>query len=266
MNLLFNIKRLLSQKSINVIKIRVLLMTLFYSLSSISLNAQPIPKYTIHRTANSIVIDGILNELAWQSAPVINEFSYPWFTNGQKELTEARMIWDKNYLYVAFVAHDQFISAYKSERDSPVAQDDCVEVFIAPNPSKAQDYFNYEFNAISTTLDRAPYNNRSGKWNSNDLKVAIKLNGTLNNHSDIDTTWTTEIAIPLEDFYQFAQNTPPLDGDLWRLNLYRTGGEINLQYATWSTTLRPKPQFHAPERFGIVEFSDSLLYSDSHAH
>ena len=119
-------------------------MTLFYSLSSISLNAQPIPKYTIHRTANSIVIDGILNELAWQSAPVINEFSYPWFTNGQKELTEARMIWDKNYLYVAFVAHDQFISAYKSERDSPVSQDDCVEVFIAPNPSKVQDYFNYE--------------------------------------------------------------------------------------------------------------------------
>ena len=41
---------------------------------------------------------------------------------------------------------------------------------------------------------------------------------------------------------------------MWRLNLYRTGGAVNLQYITWSNTLTPKPQFHVPERFGVVHF------------
>ena len=229
-------------------------------------DAQPLPRHQIYITSDSIKIDGSLNELAWQSSPVIKEFSYPWFTNGKKELTEARLMWDPNFLYVAFVAHDQFVSAYNSERDSPVSQDDCVEIFIAPDTTNIQNYFNYEFNALCTILDRAPYENRSGKWNSKNLKVAVKINGTLNFHSDIDTLWTTEIAIPLEDFRGFAPHIPPKVGDRWRLNLYRTGGEINLQFATWSETLRPKPQFHAPERFGIVEFSDKQFLDDSHSN
>ncbi len=27
-----------------------------------------------------------------------------------------------------------------------------------------------------------------------------------------------------------------------------------LEYITWSNTLTPKPQFHVPERFGVVHF------------
>ncbi|SVA62856.1 uncharacterized protein METZ01_LOCUS115710, partial [marine metagenome] len=28
----------------------------------------------------------------------------------------------------------------------------------------------------------------------------------------------------------------------------------NRQYSLWSDTRRPRPQFHAPERFGVVRF------------
>ena len=226
-------------------------------------DAQPVPRHKIYVTSDSIKIDGFLDELAWQSAPVIKDFTYPWFKRGKRELTEARLIWDANFLYVAFVSHDEFVSAYNSERDSAVSQDDCVEVFIAPDTTNIYNYFNYEFNALCTILDRAPYDNRSGKWNSKNLKAAVKINGTINVHSDVDTLWTTEIAIPFEDFGGFAPNIPPKLGDRWRLNLYRTGGEINLQYATWSATLRPKPQFHAPERFGFVQFLDRNFLGDS---
>ena len=85
--------------------------------------------------------------------------------------------------------------------------------------------------------------------------------GTLNDTSDIDDYWTIELAIPLVTFETFAPDIPPKQGQKWRLNLYRTGGDINLQYATWSNTLRPKPQFHAPDRFGIVEFSTTPVIS-----
>ncbi len=43
--------------------------------------------------------------------------------------------------------------------------------------------------------------------------------------------------------------------------LYRTGGAVNLQYITWSNTLTPKPQFHVPERFGVVHFDSRPVLS-----
>ena len=66
---------------------------------------------------------------------------------------------------------------------------------------------------------------------------------------------------PFAVFAPYAPSLPPTAGDVWRLNLYRTGGAINLQYITWSNTLTPKPQFHAPERFGVVHFDSRPVLS-----
>ena len=219
----------------------------------------PLPTYEIHSVNDSITVDGLLTEPAWQQTPVIDAFSYPWFKDGQKERTEVRMLWDPSYLYVFFKSHDAFISSHLTQRDDPVSRDDCVEVFIAPDTSRIENYFNFEFNAITTILDRSPLMDRSSQWNADGIRAASHIAGTLNDSSDVDDYWTMEIAIPLSTFEPFAPDIPPQQGQQWRLNLYRTGGDINLQYATWSNTLRPKPQFHAPDRFGIVTFSTTPI-------
>ena len=85
-------------------------------------------------------------------------------------------------------------------------------------------------------------------------QVAVAIAGTLNDASDTDSLWTTEIALPFAAFTGYRPHLPPRPGDVWRLNLYRTGGAVNLQYITWSDTQRPQPQFHAPERFGYAHF------------
>ena len=50
---------------------------------------------------------------------------------------------------------------------------------------------------------------------------------------------------------------PPRDGDEWRVNLYRidTDGE-NVEFQAWSPTGTAKPQFHVPERFGVLQFAE----------
>ena len=70
-----------------------------------SLSPPPLPRWTFHylrakiRSVNdSINVDGLLTEPAWQQTPVIDAFSYPWFKAGQKERTEVRMLWDHGYL------------------------------------------------------------------------------------------------------------------------------------------------------------------------
>jgi hypothetical protein len=203
-------------------------------------NAEPIPTDVPHavieRAAGAITVDGRLDEPSWAAATQIDSFSFPWWTEGERERTEARMLWDDEVLYVSFRAFDSHVSAVHKNRDDPVSRDDCVEVFISPDTADVSIYFNFEFNALSTILDRSPHENRRSNWNADSLRVAIDIHGTLNQQDDIDSLWTTEIAIPFDTFTGFAPRLPPSDGDIWRLNLYRTGGAINLQYATWSDT------------------------------
>lgn len=223
-------------------------------LLPICTRAQDLPACAIPHTTAAITIDGRLNETAWAETSVIDEFSFPWWTAGAKDRTEVRLLWNDDYLYVGFTAFDPHISAEYDKRDDPVSRDDCVEVFIAPDTSAVNNYYNFEFNARGTILDRSPKMERSSQWNANELQVAVSITGTLNDETDTDSLWTTEIAIPFKAFAGYAPHLPPQPGDVWRLNLYRTGGKINLQYITWSDTKMHKPQFHAPEHFGFAHF------------
>ena len=42
-----------------------------------------------------------------------------------------------------------------TQRHGPVSKDDCVEIFISPNPDKVKNYYTFEINAIGTMLNRA---------------------------------------------------------------------------------------------------------------
>lgn len=218
-----------------------------------------LPTYTVHRTSESIHIDGVLEEADWEAAGSVGDFVFPWWNQGKKEQTVAKLLWDDTNLYVAFQCEDAHIWAEYSRRDDPVSRDDAVEIFTAPNPDSLMNYFNFEFNAIATILDRSPYNNRSSTWNAVGIQMDYTHHGTLNNDSDIDTSWTMEIAIPFENFQPFAKSIPPKDDEVWRLNLNRCGGKTNPQYSQWSDSGTPEPQFHAPEGFGIIRFSEEKV-------
>ncbi len=188
---------------------RAALLCLLLSFSpSLAQVEPPLPTYEIYSVDDSIAVDGLPNELAWQQTPIIDAFSYPWFKDGEKERTEVKMLWDHSYLYVFFTSYDAFISSHLTQRDDPVSRDDCVEVFIAPDTSRIENYFNFEFNAITTILDRSPLLERNSRWNADGIKVASHIAGTLNDSSDVDDYWTMEIAIPLCGYAFFSQLPP----------------------------------------------------------
>ncbi len=211
--------------------------------------------YEIAFNQSSIVIDGKLNEGAWKSVPPVDDFQFPWWTEGKKEKTKAKLLWDDRYLYVSFVCEDAHIWAEHTERDSPVYKDDCVEIFTSPNPDNLMDYFNIEMNVKGISLDYQHPEGPGSKvpWDP-DIRVATSINGTLNDDSDTDSLWTLEVAIPFAAFSHVAKNTPPQPGDDWRLNLHRLGGQTNFQHSQWNPSKSEKVLFHAPEFFGRVTF------------
>ena len=65
------------------------------------------PEYVVKRTTEKIVIDGILDEADWQAAKSVGDFKFPWWTAGDKEQTEVKMLWNDTFLYVAWKCSDR---------------------------------------------------------------------------------------------------------------------------------------------------------------
>ena len=222
--------------------------------------AESLPTYTIHRAGTAITIDGRLDEPAWVGAPDVGAFVFPWYESGKKEQTVAKLLWDDDNLYAAFICEDAHIYADHTERDSAVWEDDTVEVFTAPDPDRTQMYFNLEMNVLGIFLDQfhpeGPDVPVEGEWDGEGIRISTTVVGTLNDDNDEDAYWILEAAIPFRNFKEVAKHTPPEPGDEWRLNLNRLGGKTNPQYSQWSPSQTDHPQFHSPDDFGRVTFSD----------
>jgi hypothetical protein len=223
-----------------------------------SLNADEVLTYRIQRATTPIRVDGKRDEAVWKNAPSVGEFQFPWWQEGRKEQTEAKLLWNDQFLYVSFYCEDAHVSGEQSERDSPVYQDDCVEVFTAPDPKQPNNYFNIEMNVRGAFLDQhhpgGPGTKAEPNWNATGVVIATSVDGTLNDDNDQDRGWLLEAAIPFENFRQVAQNTPPKTDVVWHLNLNRLGGKTNAQHSQWSPGKSERPAFHAPQYFGRVIF------------
>lgn len=238
----------------------VILSAALLSAAALPSAAEDLPTYSIQRAAMPIAVDGRLDEPAWLASPAVGRFQFPWWESGKKEQTVAKLLYDDRDLYVAYLCQDAHIWAEHKERDSAVYRDDCVEVFVAPDPDRPAAYFNIEMNVSGVFLDQfrpgVPGAPVQGDWNAKGIRISTRIVGTLNDDSDEDSYWVLEAAIPLENFAMLAKHTPPRPADRWRVGLNRLGGNTNRQHSQWSPSNTPKPAFHVPERFGELIFSD----------
>lgn len=218
---------------------------------------EDLPLYEVQRADSPIIIDGRINEAAWQRAQPI-EFIFPWdFQTGAKQKTLARVLWDDECLYVGYECEDADIVAQYTERDDPTYKDDCVEIFITPN-LQFPYYYGLEMNARATLFDYFyvyPHVNLR-RFNLSGVRLATHIDGTLNMSGDTDKGWSLEVAIPWHNFVELAQTVdPPQPGDIWRAQLNRWDGvEPNRRLSQWHWSGHEKSNPHNPARFGRLKF------------
>jgi len=182
------------------------------------------------------------------------------------------MIWDKDYLYIAAEVKESNIWAYVKNHDEVIFQDNDFEVFIDP-VNTAHQYFELEVNAINTMWDLflpKPY--RSGgdglsSWESG-VRSGVKVQGTVNDPSDKDKSWTVEMAIP---YTHLNLKKSPENGDFWRINFSRVQWETTVKDGkyvkntdatgkvlpehNWVWSPQGLINMHYPERWGYLNFS-----------
>jgi len=219
-----------------------------------------LPHYVVHQTTEKIMIDGELTEKAWETCPSLS-FVFPWPDQpGKKQKTEVKMLWDKENLYVAYICEDEDITAKYTNRDDPTYADDCVEIFINPNPSLSNCYYGLEMNALGTLYD---YLLIPGVC----LIKEVDLKGVLVKTSiqkSPNKGWILELAVPFAALYHLAVREnlygkvvfTPKNGSSWRINLNRWDGQGKRVLSQWSPSDASWPDPHPPDCFGIITFSE----------
>ncbi len=239
---------------------RLLLIVLVFGIWFPALVNADVPEYKVLKATEKIVIDGILDEKDWETAQAVGDFVFPWLKEGEKEQTEVKILWDDTFLYVSFKCQDKHVWAEYFDTNSNTCLDDCVEIFWDPNPEDPRRKYNmFEMNCVGNVLSVYVGSGESIKQRVSRIMVphiAQSIQGTLNNDDDIDTGWILEIAIRFSDYPELFKKALPVNGDYWRVGLNRCGGKTNQQYSQWSPTQSDNPNFHAPEDFGKIIFSD----------
>ncbi len=230
--------------------------------------------YVCYRATSPIVVDGRLNDAAWEAAPWTEEFVD---IEGAAKLkprfrTRAKMLWDDQYFYIGAELEEPHVSATLTEHDSVIFHDNDFEVFIDPNGDN-HEYYEFEINALNTGWDlllTMPYKDKGSPvngWEIPGLKTAVHVDGTLNNPSDTDRGWTVEIAFPWKVLGELAHRpAPPLDGDQWRVNFSRVEWKheivdgkyrkiAGLKEDNWVWSPQGVINMHRPESWGYAQFS-----------
>ena len=238
---------------------------------------QEIPKqYICYYSDNKIVIDGNLNDSAWNNAPWTDDFmdiSGPDFPSPPYR-TKVKMLWSDSFLFVAAYIQEPNIWAYLTEDEMIMYHDNDFEIFIDPNGDN-HNYYEFEFNALNKKWDlflERPYRDKVKpdlKWECQGLQNATQVYGSINNpQGKSDSAWTMEIAIPLN----CIQNKVS-DGDIWRINFSRVEWDTKVIGDKYVKLKKPEnnwvwsPQWainmHRPEYWGYLQFSEKTGGKDS---
>ena len=208
-------------------------------------SAQPVPQI-----AKAPIIDGNLSEIVWQAAALLSPFQNPDGTDVPSNATETFLMWDTENFYVGVKAYmsDAFLPyVSQTQHDSPIWEDESIEILIDPNP-KTDIYYHLVINPISAYFDQrvntpgepsfgfAPHDvqvtlNRKtmqtafaadSAWNSG-AKVTSRINTTF---------WSFEIALPrkmLEPSPEMDSQSAASIESRWLFNIHRKMYSSNMK-------------------------------------
>jgi Carbohydrate-binding family 9 len=157
-------------------------------------------------------------------------------------------------LCVRFDARDDGVVATLTERDAPLWTEDVCEVFLSPE-DPARVYYEFEVNPLGALFD--------ARVASPDLRrdtMRVDSGWTCDGFSASVTRrpgrWSARLTIPLASMCR-GEAAP----QVWRANFYRVDRGAHDEFSAWSPTLADPPDFHVPERFGILRLPDAIARS-----
>jgi uncharacterized protein (DUF362 family) len=213
----------------------------FVSMSGFALHSNPEARAA---KIENPTIDGIIDD-AWKSATPVS-FMTDWSGAETGVHTKVRFGWSKSALYMLWELADAGVD---SDSEKPLDVDraklyeeDCVELFLGPDPAEKTRYYEVEVGPLGHFLDIAI--DRAKKtsdvaWSSKP-KIATKIDRDA--HKVV-----IEVELSAPEIVSALRAGARLP-----LGLYRMEGKSPRKYLAWSPTRTARPDFHVPDAFGTL--------------
>ena len=192
-----------------------------------------------------------LDHKVWESASAVHLTRY-W--SGMEappgRHCEARLLWSDAALHVRFrCRQDEPLivnpTPQTETKTMGLWERDVCEIFIAPEESAPERYFEFEAAPTAEWLDlriRQLPEARETDW---DYQSGMTAAARIAIH---------EIVIAMRIPFTALGHTPA-EGERWRTNLFRCVGEGDERgYLAWRPTHTARPNFHVPQAFGWLTF------------
>lgn len=170
--------------------------------------------FSPQRVSDPPVIDGVLDEAVWQSAPVVSDFLQRLPREGAEpqERTEVRLLYTETSLYVGYRAFDnvpqKLASTVMKRDDFDVTQNDQFVIAIDSYNDGRSGYW-FSTNPLGVRVD-AQFAEEGDWWESN-------WNGIWECKTRIDSQgWTAEIEIPFSTLRFRRANSNVMGINLFR--------------------------------------------------
>ena len=224
-------------------------MTLFCRFNSLK-KSEMTNKIKIARVEEDFSIAEFDNE-NWKQAEEVSIENY-W--SGEKanagRRATAELLWSDSALYVRFEANQTEPLVVNPTLDLKgksigLWDRDVCEIFVAPNRSEINKYFEFEIAPTGEWIDLAihqiPEKRETDFGYISGMQSAAKIE-------------TGKILMAMKIPWR-AFGKAPNANDVWKGNLFRCVGSGETRgYLAWQATKTVTPNFHVPEAFGEFEF------------
>lgn len=235
--------------------------------------------YVVHHVTSPPNIDGRLDEEQWKAVPWTDAFVDIAAGLTPRKHTQAKLLWDKDNLYVGAWLQEDQVWANITEHDSVIFHDNDFEVFLDPGGT-THYYKEFEVNARGATWDlclNKPYGNggfeNSGRtmgkngWELGE-KAAVHIDGKLDGPEASNKGWFVEVALPIKSLLVNQTGAEPAIGKYWRTSFSRVEWRVLRQGSSfvkdpaypkednWVWQPMAEINMHLPERWGILQFAD----------
>jgi Carbohydrate-binding family 9 len=173
---------------------------------------------------------------------------------------EVKIAYDEMSIHLMFQVADRYVRAIALDHQDNVWEDSCVEFFFTPNLDVTTGYFNLEMNCGGTLLFH--FQPGSGqdrivipKKDCDNIRVAHSLPRIVDPEIQEPLTWRVAYSIPFVLLKRYCPVMLPGPGGQWRANFYKCADKTSHpHWLTWAKVDFPRPNFHLPQFFGILEF------------
>jgi len=211
-----------------------------------------------------------LADFPWARAAVLDPFVLADGSAPAAQATTVRLAHDAHSFYIRFECVDRDAWGTWRHRNDPIYLEEAVEVFLAPGVGDPRRYWELEVSPLGV-LFAARIENPTGRradlvadtsWECRGLEWQA---GPAGSSQPGCRDWRQAEPRPVQDWWaELAIPWTALAGSAgaawrpprsWRANFYRIerprGSPPEL--SCWSPTLADPPDFHRPERFGVLE-------------